>query len=93
MAYNIFGPREDKQFSNNLSEDLHMNGHRIEGLPSPILNDEPVTKSYAETHYSNSSTQQGPKGDQGIQGPKGDQGIQGPKGDQGVRGPKGDQGV
>ena len=51
--------------------DLNMNGNRVTGLPSPTSNDEPVTKGYADTHYSNSATHQGPKGDVGTEVQKG----------------------
>ena len=79
-------------YSNELGtieEDIDMNGHRIVDLPNPTIDSEPVTKVYADTHYSGSGSGHGPKG---HQGPKGDQGDQGPKGDQGDQGPKGDQG-
>ena len=91
-------------YSSNLEtieEDIDMNGYKIIDLPSPTSNSEPVTKGYADTHYSGGSGQQGPKGDKGDigpQGPKGDkggiglQGPQGPKGNTGSRGPKGDTG-
>ena len=89
-------------YSSNLEtteEDIGMNGNKILDLPSPTSNSEPVTKGYADTHYSGGSGQQEPigdKGDTGPQGPKGDkgdielQGPQGPKGNTGSRGPKGD---
>ena len=88
-----------------IKKDIKMNGHKILDLPSPTLDSEPVTKSYADTHYSGNGSSKGPKGDkgdqgiQGIQGDKGDQGIQGIKGDkgdqgiQGIQGDKGDQGI
>ena len=78
-----------------------MNGNKIIDLPSPTSDSEPVTKGYADTHYSGGSGQRGPKGDKGDTGPqepkgdKGDvglQGPQGPKGNTGSRGPKGDTG-
>ena len=62
-----------------------MNGNKIIDLPSPTTNSEPVTKGYADTHYSGGSGQ-GPKGDKGDQSPKGDTGPQEPKGDQGPQG-------
>ena len=37
---------------NVFSQDIDMNGHRIINLPDPKSNSEPVTKSYADTHYS-----------------------------------------
>ena len=79
-----------------------MNGHKITDHPSPKTNSEPVTKGYADTHYSSGGGggQRGPKGDKGDTGPqgpkgdKGDTGSQGPKGDKGdtgSQGPKGDK--
>ena len=71
------------------------------GQPSPTTDSEPVTKGYADTHYSGGSRNQGSKGDKGDtgpQGPKGDKGDTGPqgpnrdKGDTGLQGPKGDKG-
>ena len=82
-------------------EDIDMDGNKITNLPAPTSLTEPVTKGYADTHYSGGSGQQGPKGDKGDtgpQGPKGDkgdtglQGPQGPKDNTGSRGPKGDTG-
>ena len=72
-----------------IEEDIDMNGHRIVDLPNPIINSEPGTKGYADTHYSGGSgrSPKGYKGDTGQQGPKGDQGNQGPKGDEGDQGP------
>ena len=89
-----------------IKKDIKMNGHKILDLPSPTLDSEPVTKSYADTHHSSGGGggQRGPKGDKGDtgpQGPKGDKGntgAQGPKGDkgdvglQGLKGPKGPKG-
>ena len=75
-----------------IQEDIDMQGNRIIDLPEPVTGSEPVTKSYADTHYSGGGGQQGPKGDKGdtgSQGPKGDSGLQGPKGDTGPRGSKG----
>ena len=73
-----------------IKEDIDMNGNRIIDLPSPSTDSEPVTKGYADTHYSGGAA--GCKGDTGPQRPKGDPDPQGPKGDQGNPGPKGDQG-
>ena len=76
-----------------IKNDIKMNGHKILNLPSPTSDSEPVTKSYADTHYSG-----GGGGQRGPPGPKGDKedtGSQGPKGDKedtGSRGPKGDKG-
>ena len=77
-------------YSSNLEtieEDIDMNGNKIIDLPSPMSNSEPVTKGYADTHYSGGGGPKGDKGDIGPQGPKGD------KGDTGPQGPKGDKGV
>ena len=88
-------------FDNIQEEDLDMNNNKIINLPDPSIGSEPVTKSYADTHYSGNGSSKGikgDKGDQGIQGKKGDkgdqgiQGIQGDKGDQGIQGIKGDKG-
>ena len=94
-------------YSSSLSiieEDIDMSGNRIINLPNPATDSEPVTKAYADTHYSVGSSSKGPKGDKGDtgpQGPKGDQGDQGSKGDKGdpgsqgntgPQGPKGDKG-
>ena len=43
-----------------------MNENRIIDLPDPVEDDEPVTKGYADQHYSG-----GGKGDTGAQGDKG----------------------
>ena len=79
-----------------IEEDINMNNNRIINLPGPATGSEPVTKSYADTHYSGGGGgQRGPKGDKGDtgpQGPKGDTGTQGPKGGTGSQGPKGDKG-
>ena len=84
-----------------IKKDIKMNGHKILDLPSPTSDSEPVTKSYADTHYSSGGGgggQRGPKGDKGDTGPqgpkgdKGDTGTQGAKGDTGPQGPKGDKG-
>ena len=72
-------------YSTNLEtieEDIDMDGNRILDLPSPTSNSEPVTKRYADTHYSG-----GGSGSQGPIGDKGDTGPQGPKGDTGLQGP------
>ena len=93
-------------YSSEIQEgDLDMDNHKIINLPDPSTGSEPVTKSYADTHYSGGgggqrgpkgdkgdTGSQGPKGDTGSQGPKGDTGTQGPKGDTGAQGPKGDKG-
>ena len=85
-------------YSSEIQEgDLDMDNHKIINLPDPSTGSEPVTKSYADTHYSGGGGggQRGPKGDKGDTGPpgtKGDTGTQGPKGDTGAQGPKGDKG-
>ena len=57
-----------------IKKDIKMNGHKILDLPSPTSGSEPVTKSYADTHYS-SGGQRGPQGPKGDKGPKGDTGL------------------
>ena len=93
-------------YSSEIQEgDLDMGNHKIINLPDPSTGSEPVTKSYADTHYSGGgggqrgpkgdkggTGSQGPKGDTGPQGSKGDTGTQGSKGDTGAQGPKGDKG-
>ena len=85
-------------YSSNIArikEDIDMNGYKITDLPSPTTDSEPVTKVYADTHYSGGSGQRGPKGDKGDtgpQGPKGDKGDTGSKGDKGDVGPQGPKG-
>ena len=56
----------------NIEGDLDMNENRIIDLPSPVEDDEPVTKGYADQHYSG-----GDKGDTGAKGDKGDIGPRG----------------
>ena len=91
-----FGYEKSGNF--NLSGGLDMEQKPITNLPAPMQDSEPVTKEYADTHYSNASTQQGTKGDKGDAGPqglqcvKGDQGDVGPQGPRGLQGPKGDCG-
>ena len=84
-------------YSSDIQEgDIDMDNNKIINLPDPSTGSEPVTKSYADTHYSGGGGgkrgPKGPKGDTGSQGPKGDTGTQGPKGDTGAQGPKGDKG-
>ena len=72
-----------------IEEVIDMNGNKILDLPSPTSNSEPVTKGYADTHYSGGSGHRGPKEDKrdtGPQGPKGDTGLQGPQGPKGNTG-------
>ena len=35
--------------------DLNMDYHKITNLPTPITDNEPITKKYADTHYSGGS--------------------------------------
>ena len=45
-----------------IQEDIDMQGNRIIDLPEPVTGSEPVTKSYADTHYSGGGGgQRGPK--------------------------------
>ena len=69
-----------------------MNNNRIINLTSPATDSEPVTKSYADTHYSGGGSSQGPKGDRGSPGPAGSVGPQGPRGLPGSPGPAGSVG-
>ena len=62
-------------YSSNLEtieEDINMQGNRIINLHGPATGSEPVTKSYADTHYSSGGGggQRGPKGDKGDTGPQ-----------------------
>ena len=97
----LFGYASDLEL---VEEDVDMDGNRIFDFPDPTEDGEPVTKGYADKHYSGGGGDQGdtgpqgPKGDkgdtgpQGPIGPQGPQGPQGSKGDTGPRGPKGDKG-
>ena len=61
-------------YSSSLSiidEDIDMQGNRIINLPNPSTGSEPVTKSYADTHYSGGGSGRGPKGDKGDKGDTG----------------------
>ena len=40
-----------------VEENIDMDGNRILDLPDPVEDDEPVTKGYADKHYSGSSAQ------------------------------------
>ena len=71
---------------------LDMKFNPIVNLPNPTKDSEPVTKEYAETHYSSSSTHKGPKGDKGDVGPQGPKGDKGERGNQGLKGDKGGKG-
>ena len=95
MACAYFGPKPQHSGVSGLLDtngNLDMRVHKVTNLPSPTSNGEPVNKSYADTHYSNSSTHWGPKGDKGDTGVIGPQGPKGDKGDQGLRGSAGQQG-
>ena len=77
------------------------NHFRILNLPDPTTDDQPVTKGYADTHYSGGGGgggvgPQGPEGPEGPQGPHGARGLRGPpgsRGPQGSRGPEGSEGL
>ena len=83
-------------YSSSLSiieEDLDMSGNGIIDLPDPVTGSEPVTKQYADTHYSGvGGSSKGDKGDKGYKGDQGIQGDKGDKGDQSIQGDKGDKG-
>ena len=49
-----------------IGEDINMQGNRIINLPGPASDSEPVTKSYADTHYFSG----GGGGQRGPQGPR-----------------------
>ena len=40
-----------------VEENIDMDGNRILDLPDPVEDDEPVTKGYADKHYSGSGAQ------------------------------------
>ena len=63
----LFGYSSDIQ-----EEDLDMNNNKIINLPNPSTGSEPVTKSYADSHYSG-----GGSGQLGPPGPQGPRGLQG----------------
>ena len=73
-----------------INGDIDMDNNKITNLPDPSSNTEPVTKKYADTHYSGGGG--GDAGPAGPQGPEGPQGPKGNKGDTGLRGLKGDAG-
>ena len=90
-------------FSNtevNSNKDFE-NHFRILNLPDPTTDDQPVTKGYADEHYSGGGGgggvgPQGPEGPQGPQGSQGTRGLRGPpgsRGPQGTRGPQGPEGA
>ena len=82
----LFGYASDLEL---VEQNVDMDGNRIFDLPDPTEDSEPVTKGYADKHYSGGG---GDKGDTGPQGPKGDKGDTGPQGPQGPTGPQGPQG-
>ena len=82
----LFGYASDLEL---VEENVDMDGNRIFDLPDPTEGSEPVTKGYADKHYSGGG---GDKGDTGPQCPKGDKGDTGPQGPQGPAGPQGLQG-
>ena len=75
-----------------IEEDIDMLGNRIIGLPDPAIDSEPVTKSYADTHYSGGSGQRGPQGPRGSPGPQGPHGSDWPRGSLGSDGAQGSRG-
>ena len=70
------------------------NHFRILNLLDPTTNDQPVTKGYADEHYSGGGGGGGvgPEGPKGPKEPEGPQGPQGPQGARGLRGPPGSRG-
>ena len=81
----LFGYASDLEL---VEENVDMDGNRIFDLPDPVEDSEPVTKDYADKHYSGSGGG-GDKGDTGLQGPKGNKGDIGPRGPTGPQGPQG----
>ena len=84
-------------FDDVQEEDLDMNNNKINtSLPDPSTGSEPVTKSYADTHYSGGGPgpvgPQGPAGSDGPRGLRGSPGPQGPAGGDGQQGPAGSVG-
>ena len=75
-----------------VDSDLDMNNNKIINLPNPATGSEPVTKSYADTHYSGGGSSKGDKGDKGDKGSPGRQGNKGYKGDKGSLGRQGNKG-
>ena len=104
----LFGYSSSSSDLKNIEEDLDMNENRIIDLPSPVEDDEPVTKGYADTHYSGgkdgSPAPRGLRGEKGSPGPRGlrgekgetgntgPRGLRGEKGDVGSQGPRGERG-
>ena len=80
-------------FDDVQEEDLDMNNNKITNLPDPSTGSEPLTKSYADTHYSDGGPgpvgPQGPAGSDGPRGLRGSPGPQGPAGGDGQQGPAG----
>ena len=79
-----------------IEKDINMSRNRIISLPDPAIGSEPVTKSYADSHYSGGGSGQrgppGPQGPRGLQGSPGRDGPQGPRGSDGAQGPRGSPG-
>ena len=73
-----------------IEEDIDMQGNRIINLSDPATGSEPVTKAYADIHYSGGGSQS--KGDNGDRGSPGSLGSKGDRGSPGARGLKGDRG-
>ena len=65
------------------------NHFRILNLPDPTTDDQPVTKGYADTHYSGGGGVE-PTGPQGLEGIQGARGLRSPPG---CRGPQGSRGA
>ena len=86
----LFGYSSSSSDLKNIEEDLDMNENRIIDLPNPVEDDEPVTKGYADQHYSgNQKGSPGPRGERGPKGDTGPRGERGEKGDVGNTGPRG----
>ena len=86
----LFGHASDLEL---VEENVDMDGNRIFELPDPVEDSEPVTKGYADKHYSgDGGGTTGPQGPRGPTGPRGPIGLTGPQGPQGLKGDKGDRG-
>ena len=68
-----------------VDSDINISDHKIFHLPNLNSATEPVTKGYADTHYSGGSGG-GPKGDKEEAAPQGPRENKGPKGDKGDTG-------
>ena len=68
----LFGYASDLEL---VEQNVDMDGNRIFDHPDPTENSEPVTKGYADKHYSGGgSGATGPQGPRGQKGDKGDAG-------------------